>query len=110
MQETPYYAMKALYPPVISEFKTTGKRYAISGSLWIEISSDVTLEMVREAWTPLYQRRVEVARSEEKTYVAKSSRTGEEYVVTQNGDNWKCTCAGFDFRRRCKHIDQFKNK
>jgi hypothetical protein len=35
-----------------------------------------------------------------------SSKTGEKYVVRLNGvtAQWSCTCAGHQFRGRCKHV------
>lgn len=35
--------------------------------------------------------------------VVKGSK-GEEYVVTNAGGKWTCTCAGFQFRKTCKHV------
>lgn len=31
---------------------------------------------------------------------------GEEYVVSNAGSGWQCTCAGFQFRRSCRHARQ----
>jgi len=33
---------------------------------------------------------------------------GYEYVVTKSGDNFSCTCKGFGFNRKCKHINQVR--
>ena len=38
-----------------------------------------------------------------KTLKVKGSK-GEIYTLTINGKNKNCTCAGFSFRRTCKHI------
>ena len=34
--------------------------------------------------------------------IVKGSK-GQEYVVTNAGGVWHCTCPGFQFRRSCKH-------
>lgn len=34
---------------------------------------------------------------------------GEMYKITREGSRWSCTCAGFGFRRDCKHIQASKN-
>jgi len=108
----PYYAMTALYPPTVVDMPTSGKRYAISGSIWIEVTADVTIEMVHKAWTPLISRKPEPKRiSPVKNYTVKSSRTGEDYIVTDDGiGNWSCTCVGFGYYKKCKHIKETKEK
>ena len=38
-----------------------------------------------------------------KVFSVKGSK-GNTYTVTRNGNGWNCTCAGFQFRRQCKHV------
>lgn len=33
---------------------------------------------------------------------------GAVYHVTKRGENYSCTCSGFSFRRKCRHIDSVK--
>ncbi len=40
----------------------------------------------------------------------KSSKPGKSYTVTRNGSNYECNCAGFGFRRACRHINEIKVK
>lgn len=35
---------------------------------------------------------------------------GNKYTVTQEGNHFSCTCAGFGFRRQCRHVDELKWK
>ena len=42
------------------------------------------------------------AEIKEITRVVQGSR-GDQYVVTNQGGRWSCTCPGFTFRRSCKH-------
>lgn len=35
---------------------------------------------------------------------------GDAYVVRRDGDEWTCSCAGFTFRHRCRHIDDKRNQ
>ena len=37
------------------------------------------------------------------TKIVKGSK-GDEYVVTKENGKWSCTCTGFQFRRKCKHV------
>jgi hypothetical protein len=32
---------------------------------------------------------------------------GAQYTVSKNGAVYSCTCTGFQFRRRCKHTQEF---
>jgi hypothetical protein len=106
----PYYAMTALYPPTVVDMPHSGKRYAISGSIWIEVTPDVTQKMVQDAWTPLYVPKAPVKVSPEKHYTVESSRTGEKYTVSDHGNgDWSCSCVGFSYYKKCKHIAQTKN-
>lgn len=42
----------------------------------------------------------------DRRFIVTSSKTGEKYEVTQNGrtKNWSCTCVGFQFHRKCRHV------
>ena len=33
---------------------------------------------------------------------------GGEYIVSLDGDRWACTCSGFQFRSRCRHVDELR--
>jgi hypothetical protein len=35
---------------------------------------------------------------------------GSTYTVSKNGGRYSCTCTGFQFRRKCKHTQEFDNK
>jgi hypothetical protein len=46
-----------------------------------------------------------------KTFIEKSEKTGEEYIVSVTNGVWNCTCKGFMFRKNnCKHINKVKEK
>jgi hypothetical protein len=34
---------------------------------------------------------------------------GDTYTVTQQLNQWHCSCSGFTFRNRCRHIEQIKS-
>lgn len=34
----------------------------------------------------------------------------KDYIITLNKGSYTCTCKGFQFRRKCKHIEQVKNE
>lgn len=35
---------------------------------------------------------------------------GKTYVVTKSGKNLSCTCTGFHYRHKCKHVDAVAKK
>jgi hypothetical protein len=41
------------------------------------------------------------------TWQVKGSK-GDSYTVTRVGNKLNCTCTGFQFRRKCKHLDVAK--
>jgi hypothetical protein len=42
--------------------------------------------------------------STDKTWTVKGSK-GDSYIVTRQNNLIQCSCVGFQFRRKCKHID-----
>lgn len=47
--------------------------------------------------------------SDVETRIITSSDGKGSYTVVRNKNHWTCTCAGFGFRRSCKHITEAKN-
>ena len=45
--------------------------------------------------------------TETKIWTVEGSR-GSTYVVTATKQEYDCSCPGFQFRRACKHVNQFK--
>lgn len=45
----------------------------------------------------------------EKTYQFSGSKN-KTYIVTVSGNNISCTCPGFNFRGRCKHVTEVMNE
>ena len=84
-----------------------GKFYAVSGPVWIEVPDNTTLEDAKElfCWGPEARKYWDSNYSEEavKTIEVKGSK-GRVYKVSKQGDKWKCSCPGFSFRGKCKHI------
>lgn len=34
----------------------------------------------------------------------------KSYMITKKGNAWSCTCPGFTYRKRCKHVDAKKEE
>jgi hypothetical protein len=44
------------------------------------------------------------ATSTARTIMVQGS-TGKSYTLTEQGKSWTCTCSGFSFRGKCKHLE-----
>ena len=97
----------SLYAPVIVNFpsgRTMLFHDAAGGS--IRIADDVTSEDSTFIWVP-YQATQRSIATDAKQYTINGS-TGTPYTVTVRFKQWSCTCSGFGFRKRCKHVEQAK--
>ena len=96
---------KVHVPPAICRMARTGKTYAIAGSTWIEVPndtrySDISKYMVLDGWSHDSSDTIQ--------HEVVGSR-GNKYKVRCNSESvWSCTCPGFSFRAKCKHVTKFK--
>ncbi len=90
-----------------------GQTYVVAGSIegtkggWLPVPPDTTLETVGR-YVEWVKPDVESAIPDK--WIIQGSK-GDNYTVrrTQTGQ-WTCTCAGFGFRRKCRHITETKTK
>ena len=82
-----------------------GKRYAISGGVWVEVPPNTTFDEL-----PLYMviKKVVNKKVEDEESWQVSGSKGASYTVSFRQGQWSCTCPGFGWRRSCKHIDAQK--
>jgi hypothetical protein len=86
-----------------------GITYVVPG--WHIVPADTTLEEVYKHWLrEEHTGGKSIIPDHEISEIVISQRTGEEYTVEFSGRYWSCTCMGFGFRGRCKHIEQVKQK
>jgi hypothetical protein len=119
---------KSFLPPGLCVLN--GKCYVVPG--YHEVPMNITLEEVQANWeqkipepTPgFHASNEETDAFLEGTWTpekfnhdlpdirqtAISSRTHEEYIVERKGGNYSCTCKGFSYRGKCKHIKEIRNK
>lgn len=82
-----------------------GIRYAIAGSAWVEVPPETTFDDL-----PKYMvfKRPEIKRpAGEKVWRVEGSK-GNIYTVKLSEGTYTCTCPGFSFRRKCRHIEGVK--
>jgi|TARA_R110000787_G_scaffold43141_4_gene105990 hypothetical protein len=99
------------WPPSLANM-TTG-RYAISGGTWLRVPDDTAFEDLH-LWMVVKPSEGKSEPTPGRTWTVQGSK-GDEYTVTQSaGDSreifFSCTCVGYGYRRKCKHIEGIKNK
>ena len=86
-----------------------GITYVVPG--WHIVPNDTTLDEVKEHW-----EKESFPKEDEEKFIGNyqgivvSARTGEKYTIKFDGRYWSCTCMGFGYRNRCKHIEETKLK
>jgi len=98
--------IKVTWPPMLYT-DMSGQKWAVSGQHWLEVPDTLTLDRVDE-YMVVDQRFTPAQSPDVRTYEVQGS-TGNTYTVTQDGDTWTCTCPGFGWRRKCRHINEVKN-
>jgi hypothetical protein len=43
-----------------------------------------------------------------RTWTVQGSK-GDAYTVTEDRGSWTCTCSGFKFRNRCRHVEEISS-
>lgn len=78
---------------------------------WYPVKDDFDIDKVRKNWSKLLPKGTEQVKAiNEVTYKAENSKKNGFYTVTYSKGAWNCDCAGFGFRRKCRHIDEAKVK
>lgn len=79
----------------------SGQRYAIAGSQWIPVPEDTTHATLDRyvTWEPAQANTAPSSRE----WDVKGSK-GNTYRVVERDGQWSCSCPGYGFRRKCRHI------
>ena len=95
----------SMFPPHIMDNGMS--RYAVllgTRPGWYRVSDDVNMcDLI-----PLWQRErsyIERAPLHIRSWNVEGSK-GDMYVVQRHDGILKCSCSGYSFRRRCRHVDQ----
>jgi len=93
-------------PPSIVPMPWKNKTYAVSGGTWLEVPDGTTL-----ATLPPYMvfKGYEIPEASPPKHWTVEGSKGKVYVVkVSNEGAWSCTCPGYSFRRRCKHVESMR--
>jgi len=95
-----------IWPPFLSR-SVNGQLYAISGNVWVPVSDGTTRDDL-----PRYMvvKRPEAAVSPLNDSWQVQGSKGNTYTVRSQGGQWTCTCAGFGWRRKCRHVAEKKEE
>ena len=93
-------------PPAI--FKShSGILYGIAGNVWVEVPEGTTLADLSQYM--VHKPREIISDAGEKTWSVKGSK-GNLYSVRLTEGVYTCSCPGFGWRRKCKHVEAQKNE
>ena len=85
----------------------SGITYAIAGSVWVEVPRG-TLYDELPAYIA-YKPREATPIAGENSWSVKGSK-GNIYTVKLSEGVYSCSCPGYGFRRKCRHITEIKNE
>lgn len=99
------------WPPALANLPSG--RYAISGGTWLRVPDDTVFEDLPR-WMVVKPAQRKPDPVEARTWAVRGSK-GDEYTVTQSVSDsrqifFSCTCVGYGYRRKCKHIEGIKHK
>jgi hypothetical protein len=104
------YAVKGgLIPPFTMEH--LGERYIMPG--WYKLKPDEETPDIKDiAYYPYKAKKPNIPNEHKnKVYKVTSSKGDKEYEVSiDSSGSFSCTCPGYGFRRKCRHIDYVKSE
>lgn len=105
-------AFVSLMPPCIVNGEKRFAVYSGTTGKWIRIDENVTLEDVRviwQKWEPVKteeQKQLETLKSQSWEILASNKKS--TYTVKLIAGMFSCSCVGFGFYKKCKHIEEAK--
>jgi len=97
--------MVVMVPPALANLPSG--RYAVAGSTWIRVPDDTTYEDLDKYMTYESKRPESPSDASVGSWAVVGSK-GAHYTVRANQGRYTCTCPGFGWRRKCKHIESIK--
>jgi len=94
-------------PPCLAD--TASGRYAIGGSTWIKVPDSTRFEDLPKYMVHESKRPVSPPDASVRSWAVVGSK-GAHYTVRANQGRYTCSCPGFGWRGKCKHIEQVKKE
>lgn len=92
--------------PVLSRMPVSGQLYAISGSTWIPVPDGTTRADLPKYMT--WDRPTVAPDAPQMERWTVEGSKGNSYRVEAFNGLWRCSCKGYEFRRKCRHIEEVK--
>ena len=101
------FPIEVRFPPTLLNSPRTGIRYAIGDGKWVEVPPEPTREALPQwfVWKG-YGTPQDASVSSWEV----EGSTGNKYTVRRAQEAYSCSCPGFGWRRKCKHVEQVKTK
>jgi len=104
-----YYLHDSVIPPFTMSLGS--KKYIMPG--WYELDKNEKLPNIKDIkhMKPNIPNKDNIPNIDSnKVYKVKSSKGNKEYDVNMNiSGSLECSCPGYGFRRRCRHIEEVKS-
>ena len=89
--------------------KVRGKTFVAAGFLE-ETWDGITMQEVNQLFSRVkFVPPPVVTKQETKEYQVVSSKGDKHYTVTYRNDSYFCSCPGYGWRRKCRHIESVKS-
>ena len=91
-----------------SIIRLAGKTYVANGALH-EVWEGITLDEAKELFpVKKFVSEPKPPAPEVREYQVVSSKGDKHYTVTYRNDSYSCSCPGYGWRRKCRHIEGVK--
>tara|TARA_R110000851_G_scaffold282009_1_gene435508 strand:+ start:445 stop:780 length:336 start_codon:yes stop_codon:yes gene_type:complete len=87
----------------------SGQRYAVAGSVWVPVPFDTTRENMGRYVSWELPESSPAPTTSSREWSVKGSK-GNIYCVVERDGSWGCSCVGYGYRRKCRHIDETKKR
>jgi hypothetical protein len=88
--------------------RVRGKTFVAAGFLE-EAWEGITMQEVDQLFPHAKFVPPPAAKQETKEYQVVSSKGDKHYTVTYRNDSYSCSCPGYGWRRKCRHIESVKS-
>ena len=98
--------VKVQWNPILCRMPVSGQLYAISGGTWIPVPDGTTRADLPNYMT--WERPGSAADAPQMDRWTVKGSKGNSYRVEAYNGSWRCSCKGYEFRRKCRHIEEVK--